>query len=64
MLDKDIESLNIQKQKLEEPGIDEFMVSEINSKIENIQSRINEKQTTIDQSNVRIAEIDLEISKL
>lgn len=64
VLDKDIESLNIQKQKLEEPGIDEFMVSEINSKIENIQSRINEKQTTIDQSNVRIAEIDLEISKL
>ncbi|MBX3042330.1 MAG: hypothetical protein KIT33_00050 [Candidatus Kapabacteria bacterium] len=63
VLSKDIESLEIQKDKLKEEGIDEFLISEINTKIENIQTRIKEKQESIDQSKARIAEIDLEISK-
>lgn len=64
VLAKDVESLEIQKGKLSEPGIDEFLVSEINTKISNIEARIKEKQDSIDQSKSRIAEIDVEISKL
>ena len=61
---KDLESLEIQKSKLSDSSIDEFLISEINTKIGNIESRIKEKQESIDQSKARIAEIDVEISKL
>jgi hypothetical protein len=64
VLAKDLESLELQKAKLNDSDSDEFMISEINKKIENIELRVKEKQDSIEQTQKRISEIDLEISSL
>ncbi len=64
IMSKDKESLEIQMNKLGEAGIDEFLINEVNGKISNIKNRIQEKQESIEQANARIAEIDIEITKL
>lgn len=60
VLNKDLESLEIQKKKLEDPDSDEFLIGEIKLKIENIENRIKEKSETIEQTKARIAEIESE----
>lgn len=62
VLAKDLESLENQKAKLDENGIDEFLIGEIQAKIKNIETRIQEKQDSISQSKERISDIDSEIS--
>jgi hypothetical protein len=64
VLSKDVESLELQKAKINEAGDDEFLINEINLKISNIEGRIKEKTEVIEATKTRILEIEDEIDKL
>lgn len=63
VLEKDYESLEVVKSKLNDPSNDEYLINELNSKISNIENRIKEKQETIEQTKLRLNEIEAEINQ-
>jgi hypothetical protein len=64
LLKRDEDSLLIMKNRITEAGEDEYLVNDINQKINNIESRIKEKSETIEQTSQRLTDIDKELGEI